>query len=97
MLIAKSRLYTHTGEGGLGLFDLGPFIQALQSTWVNRAFLACNDNWKFDLCETCNGNLLMAGKSFGVQNNGPLLENILKGFFMTALPSLEQTLNPCIS
>ena len=80
MLIAKSRLYTDTGEGGLGLFDLGPFIQALQSTWVKRAFLACNDNWKFDLRETCNGNILMAGKSFGVQNNGPLPENILVSF-----------------
>ena len=75
MSIAKSRLYTNMGEGGLGLFDLGPFKQALQS-----AFLVCNDNCKFDLRETCNGNILMAGMSLGVQNNGPLLANILVSF-----------------
>ena len=80
MTFAKSRLYIDAGEGGLGLFDLGPFIQALQSTWVKRALLACNDNWKFDLCETCNGNILMAGMSLEAQKNGPLLVNILVSF-----------------
>ena len=47
---------------------------------MKKAFLACNDNWKFDLRETCNGNILMAGMSLGVQNNGPLLANILVSF-----------------
>ena len=47
---------------------------------MKRAFLACNDNWKFDLRETCNGNILMAGMSLGAQNNGPLLANILVSF-----------------
>ena len=80
MSIAKSRLYTDTGEGGLGLFELEPFICALQSTWVRRAFMNCNDNWKFDLRETCNGKILRAGNNLVAGKNGPLLERILVSF-----------------
>ena len=49
MTIAKSRLYTSPGEGGLGLFNLRTFISAMQSTWIKPAFITCNDNCKFDL------------------------------------------------
>ena len=74
--IAKKRLYLAPLEGGLGLFDLKIFLQSMQSTWVKRTFLCCNDNWKFDLIhesEHCiekvgikNGNL---GKTLGFRAN----------------------------
>ena len=80
MTIAKSRLYTNPKDGGLGLFDLKIFISALQSTWVKRAYLNCNDNWKFDLRQLCSGNILDIGKIDGNPDCGPLLGNIIKSF-----------------
>ena len=80
MTIAKSRLYTSAKNGGLGLFDLRQFISALQSTWIKRAYQNCNDNWKFDLRQMCNGNILNINKTTETQNCGPLLGNIIKSF-----------------
>ena len=50
--IAKSRLYVPANLGGIGLFQLETFINALQCTWIKRAFENCNDNWKY--VQYCN-------------------------------------------
>ena len=76
--ISKKRLYFAPSEGGIGLFDLKIFLQSIQSTWVKRAFLCCNDNWKFDLIRESEHNLENVGKNTG--NFGKTLQGIAKSF-----------------
>ena len=61
--ISKKRLYFAPSEGGIGLFDKNFFLQSIQSTWVKRAFLCCNDNWKFDLIRESEHSLEKVGKN----------------------------------
>ena len=76
--IAKKRLYLAPSEGGLGLFDLKIFLQSMQSTWVKRAFLCCNDNWKFDLIHESEHCIEKVGIKNG--NLGKTLLGIAKSF-----------------
>ena len=76
--IAKKRLYLAPLEGGLGLFDLKIFLQSMQSTWVKRTFLCCNDNWKFDLIHESEHCIEKVGIKNG--NLGKTLLGIAKSF-----------------
>ena len=76
--IAKKRLYLAPSEGGLGLFDLKIFLQSMQSTWVKRTFLCCNDNWKFDLIHESEHCIEKVGIKNG--NLGKTLLGIAKSF-----------------
>ena len=52
---SKKRYYISPEEGGLGMFDLGNFITALQCTWIRMAQIK-NDNWKNTISALGNGN-----------------------------------------
>ena len=82
MQIAKSRPYTSPREGGIGLFDLRAFVASLQFTWVERAHLCCNVNWKYDLREMCGGEIVGIGNLINTNIGlcGPLLLGIIDSF-----------------
>jgi len=75
--VSKKKLFVCPSKGGLGLFDLSTFIQALQCTWVKRA-LVCNDNWKVTL-KGGAGNILECD-SLDQDTLGIGLRNIVKSY-----------------
>ena len=75
--ISKKRWYIEPEKGGLGLFELKPFIMGLQCTWVKRAEVR-NDNWKKTLTgET--GNVLDCHK-LNPDDYGIAVGNIIESF-----------------
>ena len=78
--IAKNRLYVNAKLGGIGLFHLETFINALQCTWIKRAFENCNDNWKYDIVTDSNLNLNNTGKIFYQHESGETLQGIARNF-----------------
>ena len=78
--IAKSCLYVPVNLGGIGLFQLETFINALQCTWIKRAFENCNDNWKYDIVTGSNLNLNNIGKNLIQQDFGNTLLGIAANF-----------------
>jgi hypothetical protein len=56
--IAKERLYSHPGAGGVGLIELKSFLQSQQATWVIKAKNAIRDNWQFDMFIASHKNIL---------------------------------------
>ena len=78
--IAKNRLYAKPEEGGLGLFNLKIFIKALQATWVSKAYVCCNDNWKYDLLENVNFDLHNFTVNLDNNNLGGTLSNLSNSF-----------------
>jgi hypothetical protein len=55
---ARDRLYRKIKDGGLGLIKLEHYVQALHCTWIRRAWSCTNDNWRFDLYQASNGEIL---------------------------------------
>ena len=78
--IAKSRLYVPARLGGIGLFHLETFINALQCTWIKQAFENCNDNWKYDIVTGSNLNLNNTGKTSFQNDSGETLQGIATNF-----------------
>jgi hypothetical protein len=78
--ISKEKLYKNAADGGIGLFNLDTFISALQVSWIKRASLNSNDNWKVTLRNLANGNVLDCTLQDADVNCGLALKNILKSF-----------------
>jgi hypothetical protein len=73
--VARGRVTLPPEYGGLGLFNLGEFLTAQQSTWVLRADKSLKDNWRGDLFSLSWGNCL----SFTHRNISPFEHPILHG------------------
>jgi hypothetical protein len=78
--IAKNRLYMKPKEGGLGLFNLEIFINALQCTWIKRIINSCNDNWKIDLWLASDCNIEQIYRIDTENIVGSTLKNIVFSF-----------------
>jgi len=78
--IARERLYSKVSEGGLGLFNLKNFVIALQVSWIKRASLNTNDNWKVTLNELLGGNVLNLTTANLNPPLGTALQNIVSSF-----------------
>jgi hypothetical protein len=77
--ISKKRLYLNPTLGGVGVFNLTNFIMSLQVSWIKRASVFKNDNWKVDLANLGNGNVLNCDT--GNENSlGIGLTNIVRSF-----------------
>ena len=59
LFILGSALGHNFGSGASSSYShiLAPKT-VLQLTWIKKTFLKCNDNWKFDLLQKCNGKIL---------------------------------------
>ena len=78
--IAKDRLYRKPQDGGLGLFNLELFINALQCTWIKRTHSCCNDNWKYDLLQATEFNLEYVYRIHEPYDVGNTILGILNSF-----------------
>jgi hypothetical protein len=77
---AQDRLYRKIKDGGLGLIKLEHYVQALHCTWIRRAWSCTNDNWKFDLYQASNGNILNI-REHGLRIElGTVLSNLVKSY-----------------
>ena len=47
--ISNKRLYMPAEVGGLGLFELGTYLDSQRCAWIKRALTKPIDNWRFDL------------------------------------------------
>ena len=74
--IARKRLFMRTEEGGLGLFKLNEFLDALRCSWVKRA-QSLDDNWKRKLYAGCYGNVLNLRSVHFPYNEGPIINGIV--------------------
>jgi hypothetical protein len=56
--ISNSRRYLPLEQGGVGLFNIHDFLIAQKCSWVKRAFLCQNDNWRLSLAMAApDGNI----------------------------------------
>ena len=62
------------------MFNLKTFVTSLQVSWINRAQLCVNDNWKLKLSIFGNGNVLDCNLYATEDNTGPALNNIIKSY-----------------
>jgi hypothetical protein len=68
-------------QGGLGLFPLASFIQALQCSWIKRCSKSINDNWRYRIAVLGNGNPLnVVDDEYTVSRVGSVLKEIIKSF-----------------
>ncbi len=57
-IISKDRRYLQPEQGGAGLFKLSDFLIAQKCSWVKRAQVNQNDNWRLALIGAApDGNL----------------------------------------
>jgi hypothetical protein len=47
--ISKTKLYIPPKFGGIGLINIGDFLTALKCTWLKKALLSTDDNWKITI------------------------------------------------
>jgi hypothetical protein len=74
--VAKDRLYTDPGRGGLGLIDLDQYLVGLHVSWVKKANLSAIDNWRTDLRSVTYGNPLISGSALPGIRNMPILQDL---------------------
>jgi hypothetical protein len=78
--VAKNRYYLPVNQGGLGFIKLDDMRTALQANWVKRAVLCRHDNWRYDLWDYSNGNLMeLHPDAIPFANNG-ILKGIVSSF-----------------
>jgi hypothetical protein len=79
--VARDRRYLAPKNGGLGLFDLKPFLTALKCSWIKRAFSKNIDNWRYDLKKLApDGNIPLI-HTFDVNKaEHPILYNFTSAF-----------------
>ncbi len=63
-------------SGGLGIFDIMDYANALQATWVKRCHIKCHDNWRHTLKQLANGNPLLIHPSNVKKDRNPIIYNI---------------------
>jgi hypothetical protein len=47
--ISKTKLYIPPKLGGIGLINIGDFLTALKCTWLKKALVSTDDNWKITI------------------------------------------------
>jgi hypothetical protein len=77
--IASKRLFLPVTMGGLGLFELDPFLSAQKCSWIQRAG-DLNDKWKLILHVLSNGNRINIRKSLIDQSALPVLYGIVSSY-----------------
>jgi len=78
--ISADRIYKNVANGGIGLFNLRNFVTALQVSWIKRASMNTNDNWKGTLTELSNGNVFELCFRNLEPRLGLALNNIVESF-----------------
>jgi hypothetical protein len=79
--IAKSKLYTAVDRGGVGMFRLDDFISSLQCSWIKRCHNQITDNWRFQLAQIGNNNVLnIVYDNHARSVLGTVLSNITKSY-----------------
>jgi hypothetical protein len=89
--IASKRLFLPVTMGGLGLFELDPFLSAQKCSWIHRAG-DLNDKWKLILHLLSNGNRINIRKSFIDQSALPVLHGIASSYekFLTGFTKYNE-------
>jgi hypothetical protein len=91
--IAKDRLYTDTGEGGLGLIDIRSYISALQVSWFKKIRGKPYDNWRRDIFNLCDENIFIANRDLAAGKFSPVLEGLFAEFHKFRTAFLKDELN----
>jgi hypothetical protein len=73
--IAKKRLYLSLANGGLGLFEIKPFLASQKVSWVVRAS-SLDEIWKVKLFIAGGGNVYNIRSSLICGTNNPILFQI---------------------
>jgi hypothetical protein len=89
--IASKRLFLPVTMGGLGLFELDPFLSAQKCSWIQRAG-DLNDKWKLILHLLSNGNRIHIRKSSIDQSALPVLYGIVSSYekFLTGFTKYNE-------
>ena len=84
--VARERIYKSTELGGLGMIDIEEFLVAQQVSWFKRANQSTRDNWRVDLKNIGNGNVLTVGKGDFSENAFPIFRYLVDSYvkFLTA-------------
>ena len=77
--VSRKRLFLSVEEGGLGLFKLADFLDALRCSWVKRA-QSLDDHWKRTIYAGCYGNVLNIRSANFPQIEGPIIHCIAKSY-----------------
>jgi hypothetical protein len=71
--ISKTKLYIPPKLGGIGLINIGDFLTALKCTWLKKALVSTDDNWKITI-RTVTDNFTNFANISGW---GEVIENII--------------------
>ena len=84
--VARERIYKSTELGGLGMIDIEEFLVAQQVSWFKRANQSTRVNWRVDLKNIGNGNVLTVGKGDFSENAFPIFRYLVDSYvkFLTA-------------
>jgi hypothetical protein len=105
MAIAKDRLTEAPIHGGLGMINVDHYLTALQASWVKKINGNFIDNWRTDIFNLTNGNVLVASPVAIGDLNAPILTKICNSFdkVREAFLSLDNNIlasniahNPCL-
>jgi hypothetical protein len=77
--IGKKRLYLSPESGGLGLFQIEPFLTSQKIAWTVRA-LNLDEIWKIRMYVFGNGNVLNYRSSFIDRNKTPILHGFATAY-----------------
>ena len=78
--VAKDRFYRPPHEAGLGLVNLGDFINGLQAKWVKLALLEPWDNWRYDLSALSGSDFHRIAGYIPDRVKHPIYSNLLSSF-----------------
>jgi hypothetical protein len=77
--VASKRLFLPVAMGGLGLFELDPFLAAQKCSWIQRA-VDLNDKWKISLYLKSFGNIINIRTCFMDPSAEPTLFGIVSSY-----------------
>jgi hypothetical protein len=105
MAIAKDRMTEAPIHGGLGMINVDHYLTALQASWIKKINGNFIDNWRTDISNLTNGNVLVASPVAMGDLNAPILTEICTSFdkVREAFLSLDNNIlasniahNPCL-
>jgi hypothetical protein len=74
--VSTERLYLSPEKGGLGLFEIRPFLTAQHVVWLKRAELSTRDNWRFNFSLNSYGNCFTTDPDVWSPQKNPILHGL---------------------